>query len=45
MKAPFFHGLNVLDQIDKIVAVLGAVELMNFMSEYGIEFAEKFNVN
>lgn len=43
-KKPFFHGQNVIDQIDKIVAVLGAEELIQFMNQYEFSFLEKFNV-
>jgi hypothetical protein len=43
-KAPFFHGNSVIDQSDKIVAVLGAEELIDFMNQYELDFQEKFNV-
>lgn len=43
-KAPFFHGQSLIDQIDKITAVLGADELIQFMNHYEFTFLEKFNV-
>lgn len=42
---PFFHGQHVLDQIDKIVAVLGAQELIDYVSHYKLHIADKFNVD